>query len=71
MYLHENLSPKLSIFLIIYLSYYYLYLIMYINFRKLGFTGSTEIGHRIMTSCAQSNLKKCSLGKFNKTLSRV
>lgn len=29
--------------------------------RKLGFTGSTEIGKTIMTSCAQSNLKKCSL----------
>jgi len=29
--------------------------------RKLGFTGSTEIGHTIMKSCAMSNLKKCSL----------
>jgi len=29
--------------------------------RKLGFTGSTEIGHNIMKSCAESNLKKCSL----------
>ena len=29
--------------------------------RKLGFTGSTEIGHTIMRSCADSNLKKCSL----------
>merc|ERR1712002_1347731 len=29
--------------------------------RKLGFTGSTEIGHTIMESCALSNLKKCSL----------
>ena len=29
--------------------------------RKLGFTGSTEIGHSIMKSCAESNLKKCSL----------
>ena len=29
--------------------------------RKLGFTGSTEIGHSIMRSCAESNLKKCSL----------
>merc|ERR1712212_1370602 len=29
--------------------------------RKLGFTGSTEIGHTIMKSCAESNLKKCSL----------
>lgn len=29
--------------------------------RKLGFTGSTEIGKTIMTSCAKSNLKKCSL----------
>lgn len=29
--------------------------------RKLGFTGSTDIGKTIMTSCAQSNLKKCSL----------
>lgn len=29
--------------------------------RKLGFTGSTEIGKKIMTSCAKSNLKKCSL----------
>merc|ERR1712088_924139 len=29
--------------------------------RKLGFTGSTEIGHTIMRSCAESNLKKCSL----------
>merc|ERR1712077_14239 len=29
--------------------------------RKLGFTGSTEIGHSIMRSCAESNLKKVSL----------
>merc|ERR1711872_840012 len=29
--------------------------------RKLGFTGSTEIGHTIMRACADSNLKKCSL----------
>lgn len=29
--------------------------------RKLGFTGSTNIGKTIMTSCARSNLKKCSL----------
>lgn len=29
--------------------------------RKLGFTGSTPIGKVIMTSCAQSNMKKCSL----------
>lgn len=29
--------------------------------RKLGFTGSTPIGKQIMTSCAASNLKKCSL----------
>jgi len=29
--------------------------------RKLGFTGSTEIGHTIMKSCALSNIKKCSL----------
>jgi len=29
--------------------------------RKLGFTGSTDIGHTIMKSCAVSNLKKCSL----------
>jgi len=29
--------------------------------RKLGFTGSTEIGHTIMRSCADSNLKKVSL----------
>ncbi|CAG9831082.1 unnamed protein product [Diabrotica balteata] len=29
--------------------------------RKLGFTGSTEIGQVIMKSCAQSNLKKVSL----------
>merc|ERR550534_3286541 len=29
--------------------------------RKLGFTGSTEIGHTIMRSCAESNLKKVSL----------
>lgn len=29
--------------------------------RKLGFTGSTEIGKTIMQSCAASNLKKCSL----------
>lgn len=29
--------------------------------RKLGFTGSTEIGKTIMTSCAQSNIKKCSM----------
>ena len=29
--------------------------------RKVGFTGSTPIGHNIMKSCAESNLKKCSL----------
>lgn len=29
--------------------------------RKLGFTGSTPIGKKIMTSCADSNIKKCSL----------
>ncbi|XP_044578164.1 cytosolic 10-formyltetrahydrofolate dehydrogenase isoform X1 [Cotesia glomerata] len=29
--------------------------------RKLGFTGSTEIGQTIMKSCAESNLKKVSL----------
>lgn len=29
--------------------------------RKLGFTGSTEIGQVIMSSCAESNLKKVSL----------
>lgn len=29
--------------------------------RKLGFTGSTPIGKTIMQSCAQSNIKKCSL----------
>jgi formyltetrahydrofolate dehydrogenase len=29
--------------------------------RKLGFTGSTGIGHTIMESCAKSNLKKVSL----------
>ena len=29
--------------------------------RKLGFTGSTPVGKTIMTSCAQSNLKKVSL----------
>ncbi len=29
--------------------------------RKLGFTGSTEIGKTIMESCAKSNLKKVSL----------
>lgn len=29
--------------------------------RKLGFTGSTPIGQTIMTTCAQSNIKKCSL----------
>lgn len=29
--------------------------------RKLGFTGSTEIGKTIMRTCAESNLKKCSL----------
>lgn len=29
--------------------------------RKLGFTGSTEIGKTIMQSCAKVNLKKCSL----------
>ncbi|CAD5224317.1 unnamed protein product [Bursaphelenchus xylophilus] len=29
--------------------------------RKLGFTGSTPVGKTIMTSCAKSNLKKCSL----------
>ena len=29
--------------------------------RKIGFTGSTEIGKNIMISCAKVNLKKCSL----------
>lgn len=29
--------------------------------RKLGFTGSTPIGQQIMTSCAQSNMKRVSL----------
>uniref|UniRef100_A0A182Q3G5 formyltetrahydrofolate dehydrogenase n=1 Tax=Anopheles farauti TaxID=69004 RepID=A0A182Q3G5_9DIPT len=29
--------------------------------RKLGFTGSTPIGKRIMASCADSNIKKCSM----------
>ena len=29
--------------------------------RKLGFTGSTNIGYQIMSSCAKSNLKKVSL----------
>lgn len=29
--------------------------------RKLGFTGSTEVGQVIMKSCAESNLKKVSL----------
>ncbi|CAG0925942.1 unnamed protein product, partial [Notodromas monacha] len=29
--------------------------------RKLGFTGSTPIGQVIMRSCADSNIKKCSL----------
>lgn len=29
--------------------------------RKLGFTGSTEVGQVIMRSCADSNLKKVSL----------
>ncbi|KAL7740503.1 hypothetical protein ACLKA6_007031 [Drosophila palustris] len=29
--------------------------------RKLGFTGSTAVGKQVMKSCAQSNLKKCSL----------
>jgi formyltetrahydrofolate dehydrogenase len=29
--------------------------------RKLGFTGSTEVGAQIMASCANSNIKKCSL----------
>lgn len=29
--------------------------------RKLGFTGSTDIGKVIMRSCAESNLKKASL----------
>ncbi|XP_026282874.1 cytosolic 10-formyltetrahydrofolate dehydrogenase [Frankliniella occidentalis] len=29
--------------------------------RKLGFTGSTEIGQTIMETCANSNIKKCSL----------
>ncbi|KAM4581726.1 cytosolic 10-formyltetrahydrofolate dehydrogenase [Fundulus diaphanus] len=31
------------------------------NVRKLGFTGSTEIGKHIMKSCAVSNVKKVSL----------
>jgi len=29
--------------------------------RKLGFTGSTAVGKQVMKSCAESNLKKCSL----------
>ncbi|KAH8274120.1 hypothetical protein KR044_011115, partial [Drosophila immigrans] len=29
--------------------------------RKLGFTGSTAVGKKVMKSCAESNLKKCSL----------
>ncbi|XP_052870268.1 cytosolic 10-formyltetrahydrofolate dehydrogenase [Anopheles cruzii] len=29
--------------------------------RKLGFTGSTPIGKRIMAACAESNIKKCSM----------
>merc|ERR1712048_644464 len=29
--------------------------------RKVGFTGSTEVGKQIMAYCAESNLKKCSL----------
>ena len=29
--------------------------------RKLGFTGSTNIGKTVMRSCAESNLKKCSM----------
>lgn len=29
--------------------------------RKLGFTGSTEIGAHIMASCAKSNVKRVSL----------
>ncbi|XP_013103531.2 cytosolic 10-formyltetrahydrofolate dehydrogenase [Stomoxys calcitrans] len=29
--------------------------------RKLGFTGSTEVGKSVMRCCAESNLKKCSL----------
>ena len=29
--------------------------------RKIGFTGSTPVGKQIMASCANSNLKKCSL----------
>lgn len=29
--------------------------------RKLGFTGSTDIGKTVMKACAESNLKKCSL----------
>merc|ERR1712048_1365845 len=29
--------------------------------RKVGFTGSTEVGKQIMGYCAASNLKKCSL----------
>lgn len=31
------------------------------DIRKLGFTGSTQIGQVIMRSCAESNLKKVSL----------
>jgi formyltetrahydrofolate dehydrogenase len=31
------------------------------DIRKLGFTGSTAVGQRIMRSCADSNLKKVSL----------
>lgn len=33
----------------------------HLDIRKLGFTGSTQIGARIMEACAQSNVKKCSL----------
>ncbi|XP_055644570.1 cytosolic 10-formyltetrahydrofolate dehydrogenase [Toxorhynchites rutilus septentrionalis] len=29
--------------------------------RKLGFTGSTPIGKKIMATCAESNIKKCSM----------
>ena len=31
------------------------------DIRKVGFTGSTGVGHTVMESCAKSNLKKCSL----------
>ena len=31
------------------------------DIRKIGFTGSTEIGAHVMASCAKSNIKKVSL----------